>query len=148
MARRVVVTGMGLVTPIGNDLTSTWDALLAGTSGAAPITHFDAGAFATRFACEVKGWDPSPWFSPEELRDADHFLQYGVAAAMMALADAGLGRAVPPGCERRWGCYLGAGLGSVRAIEESLTAVRERAPGAVFSPGFLPHTYVSAIPSI
>jgi len=145
--RRVVVTGIGLVTPIGNDLESTWRALLAGTSGAAPITHFDAAAFTTRFACEIKRWDASPWFTAEELADADLFLQYGVAAAMMALADAGCGATVPPGCEHRWGCYIGAGLGSVRAIEDALDAVVERDPREVFSPRFLPHTFASALPA-
>ena len=92
--RRVVVTGIGLVTPIGNDLESTWSSLLAGRSGAGPITQFDTTNFATKFGCEVKGWDPSKWFDKREVKHLDRFLQFGVAAAMMAVEDAGLGAKV------------------------------------------------------
>ena len=93
--RRVVITGIGLVTPIGNDLESTWSALLAGKNGAGPITLFDTTLFATKFGCEVKGWDPSRFFDKRELKHLDRFLQFGVAAGMMAVADAGLGTRVP-----------------------------------------------------
>src|SRR5580765_7007901 len=109
--RRVAITGIGLVTPIGNDLESTWSALLAGKNGAAPTTLFDTTDFATKFACEVKGWDPSKWFDKRELRHLDRFLQFGVAAAMMAVEDAGLGTKIPAGKEERWGSFIGAGLG-------------------------------------
>src|SRR5678815_3429348 len=92
---RVVITGIGLITPIGNDLEATWSALLAGKSGAGPITLFDASRFATRFGCEVKNWDPSLFFDKRELKHLDRFLQFGVAAGLMAFADAGLGPRVP-----------------------------------------------------
>src|SRR5689334_6882075 len=108
--RRVVVTGIGLVTPLGNDLESTWAGLLAGKSGAAPITLFDTSNFATKFGCEVKNFDAAKWFDKRELKHLDRFLQFGVAAAMMAMDDAGLGTKVPAGEEERWGSYIGAGL--------------------------------------
>jgi 3-oxoacyl-[acyl-carrier-protein] synthase II len=78
--RRVVITGIGLVTPVGNDLESTWSSLLAGTNGAGPITQFDTTNFATKFACEVKNWDGSKWFDKREPGHLDRFLQLGVAA--------------------------------------------------------------------
>ena len=87
--RRVVVTGIGLVTPIGNDLETTWTSLLAGKNGAGPITLFDVTNYATKFGCEVKAWDASKWFDKRELKHVDRFLQFGVGASMMALEDAG-----------------------------------------------------------
>ena len=102
--RRVVITGIGLVTPVGIGLEETWAALLAGKSGAGPITHFDASAFASKFACEVKDWAAAAptWFDKRELKHIDRFLQFGVAAAMMAMEDAGFAdRKVPAGEEDR-----------------------------------------------
>ena len=99
--RRVVVTGIGLITPIGNDLETTWSSLLAGKSGAGPTTQFDVTDFATKFSCEVKGLDTSKWFDKRELKHLDRFLQFGVAAAMQAVEDAGLGTKVPAGKEEQ-----------------------------------------------
>src|SRR5258705_316616 len=82
--RRVVITGIGLVTPIGNDLETTWSALLAGKNGAAPITQFDCSDFATKFACEVKNWEASKFFDKRELKHVDRFLQFAVGEGMMA----------------------------------------------------------------
>src|SRR5688572_29988753 len=110
--RRVVITGIGLITPVGNDREATWQALLAGKSGAGPITQFDTADFATKFAAEVKNWDPSPFFDKREVKHLDRFLQFGTAAAMMAMDDAGFeGRKVPEGQNDQWGVYIGAGLG-------------------------------------
>ena len=81
MHRRVVVTGIGLVTPIGSDLETTWASLLAGKNGAGPITQFDTTNYATKFGCEVKSWDGSKWFDKRELKHVDRFLQFGIAAA-------------------------------------------------------------------
>lgn len=148
MRRRVVVTGIGLVTPIGNDLESTWSALLAGKSGAAPITLFDASEFATRFACEVKGWDGSKWFDKRELKHVDRFLQFGIAAAMMAMEDAGLGTRVPEGQEHRWGAYIGAGLGGVRTIEETYAATKAKGPRHGFSPYFVTDIIINEAPGM
>jgi 3-oxoacyl-[acyl-carrier-protein] synthase II len=146
--RRVVVTGIGLVTPIGNDLETTWSSLLAGKSGAGPITLFDTSNFATKFGCEVKGWDGSKWFDKRELKHLDRFLQFGVAAGMMALEDAGLGTKVPAGHEERWGSYIGAGLGGVRTIEDTYAAQKEKGPRHGFSPYFVTDIIINELPGM
>ena len=146
--RRVAITGIGLITPIGNDLESTWSALLAGKNGAAPTTLFDTTDFATRFACEVKGWDPSKWFDKRELKHLDRFLQFGVAAGMMAVEDAGLGSKVPAGQEHRWGSYIGAGLGGVRTIEDTYAAAKLKGPRHGFSPYFVTDIIINELPGM
>src|SRR5215510_25698 len=145
---RVVITGIGLITSIGNDLEATWSALLAGKSGAGPITLFDSTQFATKFACEVKGWDPSPFFDKRELKHLDRFLQFGVAAGMMAVADAGLGTKVPAGEEDRWGCYIGAGLGGLRTIESTFVSQGEKGPRHGFSPYFVTDIIINEAPGM
>jgi 3-oxoacyl-[acyl-carrier-protein] synthase II len=146
--RRVVVTGIGLVTPIGNDLESTWASLLAGKSGAGPITQFDTTNFATKFGCEVKGFEASKWFDKRELKHLDRFLQFGVAAAMMALEDSGIGTKVPAGQEERWGSYIGAGLGGVRTIEDTYSAQKEKGPRHGFSPYFVTDIIINELPGM
>jgi 3-oxoacyl-[acyl-carrier-protein] synthase II len=146
--RRVVITGIGLVTPIGNDLESTWSALLAGKNGAAPITLFDASSFATKFACEVKGWDPSKWMDKRELKHIDRFLQFAIGASMMAMEDAGLGAKVPAGEEERWGSYIGAGLGGVRTIEDTYAAAKVKGPRYGFSPYFVTDIIINEAPGM
>jgi 3-oxoacyl-[acyl-carrier-protein] synthase II len=148
MRRRVVVTGIGLVTPIGNDLESTWSSLLAGKSGAGPITLFDVSDFATKFGCEVKNWDASKWFNNRELKHVDRFLQFGVAAAMMAVDDAGLDGKVPAGQEHRWGSYIGAGLGGVRTIEDTYAASKAKGPRHGFSPYFVTDIIINELPGM
>jgi 3-oxoacyl-[acyl-carrier-protein] synthase II len=148
MQRRVVITGIGLVTPIGNDLESTWSALLAGHNGAAPTTLFDTSNFATKFSCEVKGWDASRWFDKRERKHLDRFLQFGVAAAMMAVDDAGLGTRVPAGQEERWGAYIGAGLGGVRTIEDTFVAQAAKGPRHGFSPYFVTDIIINELPGM
>ncbi|MGN6109074.1 MAG: beta-ketoacyl-ACP synthase II [Kofleriaceae bacterium] len=146
--RRVVITGIGLVTPIGNDLETTWSALLAGTSGAAPITHFDTTQFATKFGCEVKGWDPTKWMDKRELKHLDRFLQFSLGASMMAMEDAGLGSKVPAGQEERWGCYIGSGLGGVRTIEDTYAATQAKGPRHGFSPYFVTDIIINEAPGM
>ncbi|HSN25320.1 MAG TPA: beta-ketoacyl-ACP synthase II [Kofleriaceae bacterium] len=146
--RRVVVTGIGLVTPIGNDLETTWSSLLAGKSGAGPITQFDTSNFATKFGCEVKGFDSSKFFDKREIKHLDRFLQFGVAAAMMALEDAGIGAKVPQGQEERWGSYIGAGLGGVRTIEDTYAAAKEKGPRHGFSPYFVTDIIINELPGM
>ncbi|MBA3539457.1 MAG: beta-ketoacyl-ACP synthase II [Deltaproteobacteria bacterium] len=148
--RRVVITGIGLITPIGNDLESTWSALLAGKNGAGPTTLFDTTQFATKFSCEVKGWEAiaAKYFDKRELKHIDRFLQFGVAAGMMAVADAGLGSRVPEGDEERWGSYIGAGLSGVRTIEDTLAAAKEKGPRYGFSPYFVTDIITNEAPGM
>jgi len=134
--RRVVVTGAGLLSPVGNAVTTTWDALLAGCSGAAPITRFDAREFPVRFAAEVKGFDPLEYMDRKEARRADLYVQFAMAAAMQAVTDAGLGdwTAADP---ERCAVVVGSGIGGMTTFEEQHTAYREAGPKRV-SPFFVP----------
>jgi 3-oxoacyl-[acyl-carrier-protein] synthase II len=148
MERRVVITGIGLITPIGNDTETTWSSLLAGVNGAAPTTLFDTTEFATKFACEVKNWEPSKWFDKRELKHLDRFLQFGVAAGMLAVEDAGLGTRVPAGLEHRWGTFIGAGLGGVRTIEDSYAAAKAKGPRHGISPYFVTDIIINELPGM
>src|SRR5690348_18315828 len=117
MRRRVVVTGLGAVTPIGNDVATTWRAMREGRSGAALITKFDASTFPVRFACEVKGFDPLMYLERKEAKRADLFAQYAIAASAQAMADAGLedtSRFDPD----RIGVIIGSGIGGLKTFEE------------------------------
>lgn len=134
--RRVVVTGMGAITPVGNDVATTWQALLAGKSGAGPITKFDATNFAVRFACEVKGFDPLLYMDRKEAKRADLFTQYALGAAHQAMRDAGL--ADRTGYEPdRTGVIIGSGIGGLKTFEEQHDQYRERGPSKI-SPFFIP----------
>jgi len=147
--RRVVITGIGLVTPVGNDREATWQALLAGKSGAAPITLFDATQFATKFACEVKNWSGLPFLDKREVKHLDRFLQFGVVAGLMAMEDAGFPDfKVPAGEEDAWGCYIGAGLGGVRTIEDTYVANGQKGPRYGFSPYFVTDIIINEIPGM
>src|SRR4026208_2070640 len=114
--RRVVITGNGLGTALGNNLEDTWKALVEGKSGAGPITRFDNTDYATHFACEVKGWDSSPYLDKREAKHLDRFLHYAVGAGLMAMEDAGYSdRKVPAGEGERRGWLVRAGGGGVQA---------------------------------
>ena len=135
MAQRVVVTGLGLVTPVGNDVESTWSALLAGRSGAAPITKFDASALQVRFACEIKDFDPSQYMDRKEAKRYDAFVQYALAAAHQAVTQAGLeGRFPSP---ERTGVVIGSGIGGMRTFEDQCSIYLTKGPDRV-SPFFVP----------
>ena len=135
MAQRVVVTGLGLVTPVGNDVESTWSALLAGRSGAAPITKFDASALQVRFACEIKDFDPSQYMDRKEAKRYDAFVQYALAAAHQAVTQAGLeGRFPSPD---RTGVVIGSGIGGMRTFEDQCSIYLTKGPDRV-SPFFVP----------
>jgi 3-oxoacyl-[acyl-carrier-protein] synthase II len=136
MKRRVVVTGLGAITPVGNDVAATWRALIAGTSGAAPITKFDATNFPVRFACEVKGFDPLAYMDRKEAKRADPYTQYAVAGAVQAMKDAGLSEldGIDPD---RVGVILGSGIGGLRSFEEQHDVYRERGASKI-SPFFIP----------
>jgi len=133
--RRVVVTGMGAVTPLGNSVRELWEGLVAGRSGVGPITHFDAGEYAVRIAAEVKDFDPDAYIDPRESRRMDLFVQYGVAAAKMALDDSGL--EITDEVSERTGVLVGSGIGGVQTWEEQHRALLERGPRRV-SPLFIP----------
>ena len=134
--RRVVVTGLGLVTPVGLTVEETWTNLLAGVSGAARITKFDPERFATQFACEVKGFDPSPYMDRKEARRYDLFAQYGLAAAQQAMVQAGLdaGGMVEP---KRAGCIIGSGIGGMQTYLDNCEALITKGPDRI-SPFFVP----------
>ncbi|NIU75336.1 MAG: beta-ketoacyl-[acyl-carrier-protein] synthase II, partial [Gammaproteobacteria bacterium] len=135
---RVVITGLGLLTPVGNDVESSWDALLAGTSGAAPITQFDVTEeFGTRFACEVKGFDPEEYMDRKEARRADRFAQFAMAVSVQAVQDAGLGDDLAPADPDRVGVIIGSGIGGIHTFEDQTRTMLERGPGRV-SPFFVP----------
>ncbi len=135
MKRRVVVTGLGLVSPLGLTLSETWDQLLAGSSGAGPIERFDPSALDVRFACEVKGFDPQAYMDRKEAKRADRYAQYAIAAASMAIADAGYGDAFPD--PDRAGVIIGSGIGGIATFEEQCKLYLERGPARV-SPFFVP----------
>ncbi len=134
---RVVITGLGLLTPVGRDVKSSWDALLAGTSGAAPITQFDTEGFDVRFACEVKGFDPEEYMDRKEARRADRFAQFAVAVSTQAVRDAGLGDDLGPADSERVGVILGSGIGGIATFEEQTQNMLEKGPRRV-SPFFVP----------
>jgi 3-oxoacyl-[acyl-carrier-protein] synthase II len=136
MKRRVVVTGLGAITPVGNDVATTWRSLLEGKSGAAPITKFDATSFPVRFACEVKGFDPNQYMDRKEARRYDPFTQYAVATAVQAMNDAGLGEATGYDPDRT-GVIIGSGIGGLKTFEEQHDVYRERGPSKI-SPFFIP----------
>jgi len=136
MRRRVVVTGMGAVTPVGNTVAATWDALLAGRSGIAPITKFDASSFPVRFAAEVKGFDPTGHMDRKDVKRSDIYTQYAVVAASMAMADAGLSDTSSMDPDRI-GVIVGSGIGGLKSFEEQHDVYRERGPSKI-SPFFIP----------
>lgn len=138
--RRVVVTGIGLVSPLGTGTLKTWEALLRGESGIGPLTRFDVSRYATRFGGEVKDFDPLAFIDRKEVRKMDLFTRFGLAAAVLAVADAGLGE----GDLRsdRAGVYVGSGIGGLGSIEENHKVLLEKGPGRV-SPFFLVQTIIN-----
>ena len=136
MKRRVVVTGLGAISPVGNDVATTWRSLVEGRSGAAPITKFDATNFPVRFAAEVKNFDALEFMDRKEAKRADHYTQYAVAAAVQAMADAGFTEG--NGYDRdQTGVILGSGIGGLKSFEEQHDVYRERGPSKI-SPFFIP----------
>jgi 3-oxoacyl-[acyl-carrier-protein] synthase II len=127
--RRVVVTGMGAVTPIGNDVGTYWEGLSSGRNGVAPITLFDASRHACRFAAEVKGFEPAGWLEPKEAKRWDRFCQFGVVAAKQAVADAGL--TIDDGNRHRIGVSIGSGVGGLLMMETQAHVLADRGPDRV-----------------
>ena len=134
--RRVVITGMGLVSPLGNDLKSFWDNLSNGRSGIGPITLFDVTQYDCRIAGEVKNFDPAAWFNnPRDARRSDRFTQLAVAAAKTALADSGI--ALPAANPDRIGVMVGSGIGGLKTMEDQHTILMNRGPSRI-SPFMIP----------
>ncbi len=144
--RRVVVTGLGLVSPVGNTVAEGWSRLLAGQSGIATITRFDASAFSCRFAGEVKGFQVEDYIPGKEARHMDTFIHYGLAAAVQAVQDAGLptGDALTPEQAERMGCMVGSGIGGLPMIEQTDGDYRERGPRRI-SPFFVPASIINMV---
>ena len=144
--RRVVVTGLGCVSPVGNTVNESWSNLLAGKSGIDLITKFDAANFACRFAGEVKGFDLESYIRAKEARTMDTFIHYGIAAAVQAVADAGLRTGDALGDEEaaRIACVIGSGIGGLPMIEGTHTELTARGPRRI-SPFFVPASIINMI---
>jgi 3-oxoacyl-[acyl-carrier-protein] synthase II len=137
MARRVAITGLGMVTPLGTDVPSTWDALIAGRSGAGPITRFDPVESPVKFACEVKGFDPAQFLEKKEIRRYDLFAQFAIGAAEEAVRDACLASSWDKVNLKRVGVLIGTGTGGLETFVENCRALFEKGPSRV-SPFFVP----------
>ena len=135
MKRRVVVTGIGAVSPLGTTMPATWEGLLAGRSGAEPIKRFDPSNLDVRFGCEVKNFDPLKYMDKKEARRYDQFLQYAIAAAHQASCDAGLDGKAPDA--ERTGVLIGSGIGGIGTFEEQCKIYLTSGPSRV-SPFFIP----------
>jgi len=144
--RRVVITGMGMVTPLGNSMEETWTGLVNGKSGIGPITHFDTTDFATKFGGEIKGFDALKWIDKREIKTWDPFIIYAVCAAEMAVADAGL--KVTEENAERVGVFIGAGLGGVTTIERTHSGLMQKGPRHGIGPYFVPMIIVNMAPGI
>ena len=141
--RRVVVTGLGIISPVGNDIATAWKNVVEGRSGIGPITHFDVSAFATRIAGEVRDFDPTRWIAPKDVKKMDPFIQYGLAASLEAVKDAGL--EVTEANADRCGAALGAGIGGLGGIEKTTEAYLNGGPRKI-SPFFVPSTIINMLP--
>jgi len=143
--RRVVITGLGIISPVGNTVSQAWDNVLAGRSGIAPISKFDAGAFSTRIAGEVRDFDVSAYVSAKEARRYDTFIHFGLAAAIDALRDAGI--ETRPANAERIGVCIGSGIGGLPLIEETMVALQDGGPRKI-TPFFVPGSIINMISGI
>jgi 3-oxoacyl-[acyl-carrier-protein] synthase II len=142
--RRVVITGIGLVTPVGIGTEETWAGLMEGRSGIGPITYFDTSQFATRIAGQLTGFDPTKWITSREAKQVDPFIQYAIAAGAMAMADSGL--KIEGEFAERVGCYVGAGLGGITTIEATKLSLGAKGPRHGISPFFVPQIIINLAP--
>ncbi|MHA7878280.1 MAG: beta-ketoacyl-ACP synthase II [Saccharospirillum sp.] len=140
--RRVVVTGLGCISPLGNDVKSTWEGILAGRSGAAPIEKFDTEKFSTSFAATVKNFNASDYINPKDTKKMDGFIQYGYAAAVEAIRESGI--VATEENAHRIGLAIGAGIGGLDSIERNHTALEKSGPRRV-SPFFVPSAIINMI---
>jgi len=140
--KRVVVTGLGMVSPLANNVKDTWSAILQGRSGIAPIDTFDASAFSTRFSASVKNFDITPYMSEKDARKIDPFIRYGMVAGIQAMEDSGIN--VTEENAGRMGCVIGSGIGGLGSIENTTLTIKERGPRRV-SPFFVPGAIINMI---
>ena len=140
--KRVVITGMGMVSPVGHTVAESWDSVVNGRSGVSAIEHFDASAFATQFSASVKNFDLSPYMSDKEARKNDPFIQFGMAAGIQAIEDSGL--TIENADAERIGCVIGSGIGGLGSIEDTSILIKERGPRRV-SPFFVPGSIINMI---
>ncbi|MEP5765517.1 MAG: beta-ketoacyl-ACP synthase II [Halieaceae bacterium] len=140
--RRVVVTGLGMVSPVGNTVEETWENIVAGRSGAATIDSFDVSAFSTRFSCSVKNFDASPYLAPKDSRKMDLFVQFGMVAGIQAMEDAGL--EITEENAPRVGSSIGSGIGGIGQIEKNTEIIRTSGPRKI-SPFFVPGSIINMI---
>jgi len=140
--RRVVITGLGIVSPVGIGIQQAWDNLLKGVSGVGPITKFDASPLPTRIAAEVKGFNSADWMHPKETRRSDLFVHYGIAATKMALDDAGL--VIDDSNAERIGVNVGSGIGGLPMIEDNIREMIAKGPRRL-SPFFVPGSIINMV---
>jgi 3-oxoacyl-[acyl-carrier-protein] synthase II len=141
--RRVVVTGLGLVSPVGNDVATAWDAILAGRSGIAPVTRFDTTSFPTHFGGEIRNLELEPYISAKDARRMDAFMQYGVVAGIQAMRDSGL--VVTESNSDRIGVLMGSGMGGLESIEEAYDRYMETHSPKKVSPFFIPGSIINLV---
>ena len=144
--RRVVITGLGALTPIGNTLPEYWEGLISGTSGAAPITYFDASKFKTQFACELKGFDPLNFMDRKEARKNDRFAQYALVSTQEAIEDSGLD--LDKIDKDRVGVIWGAGIGGLETFQNEVLNFASGDGTPRFNPFFIPKMIADIAPEI
>lgn len=140
--RRVVITGLGIISPVGLTVKEAWSNILAGKSGIAPITHFDVSDFPTRFGGSIRGFDPKEYITPKDVKKMDAFIHYGIAAGSQAIADSGL--EVTEANAERIGVYIGSGIGGVTGIENGYATYLKSGPRKI-SPFFVPSNIINMI---
>ena len=140
--RRVVITGMGLITPLGNDLNTSWDSIKNGKSGIETLTHFDVSEFSTRFGGAIKNFDCGEYMEIKEARRMDEFVQYGIAAGAQAIDDSGIDISIID--TERAGVAIGSGIGGIKTIEETSIQVKDSGPRRV-SPFFVPGSIINMV---
>lgn len=141
--RRVVVTGLGVVSPVGNDVAGAWEAILAGRSGIAAVTRFDTSTFPVHFGGEIRNLDLEPYITPKDARRMDAFMQYGVVAGMQAMRDSGL--VVTEANADRIGVLMGSGMGGLESIEEAYDRFKETNSPKKVSPFFIPGSIINLV---
>lgn len=142
MRRRVVITGMGMISPLGNDVATTWEGILAGRSGVSMIEKFDVSAYGTKFAAQIKDFSVEPYMAPKDARKMDPFIQYGMVAGIQAFEDSGL--EITEENAPRVGAAIGSGIGGLQSIAETSQLIAEKGPRRV-SPFFVPGAIINMI---